>query len=58
MIDFIYNIFGYKVYGFGYSKVHRTLSRREALEWMGCYDDGSFAIRRHKVVMRRNALRG
>ena len=31
--------FGYKVTGVGFKKVHYTLSKAEALQWMGCYNE-------------------
>jgi hypothetical protein len=31
--------FGYKVTGVGFKKCHYTLSKAEALQWMGCYDE-------------------
>lgn len=31
--------FGYKVTGVGFKKSHYTLSKAEALQWMGCYDE-------------------
>lgn len=31
--------FGYKVTGVGFKKCHYTLSKAEALQWMGCYND-------------------
>ena len=56
MLNFLQKHFGYRVYGFGYSKEHRTFTRREALAWVACYDDGALVIRRHKVVMVRHGL--
>ena len=32
-------IFGYKVTGVGFKKSHYTLSKAEAMQWMGCYDE-------------------
>lgn len=31
--------FGYKVTGVGFKKTHYTLSKAEALQWLGCYDE-------------------
>lgn len=31
--------FGYKVTGVGFKKVHYTLSKAEAMQWAGCYDE-------------------
>ena len=31
--------FGYKVTGVGFKKSHYTLSKAEALQWAGCYDE-------------------
>lgn len=31
--------FGYRVVGVGFKKAHFTLSKAEALQWMGCYDE-------------------
>ena len=31
--------FGYKVTGVGFKKSHYTLSKAEAMQWMGCYND-------------------
>jgi hypothetical protein len=31
--------FGFKVVGVGFKKSHYTLSKAEALQWMGCYDE-------------------
>jgi hypothetical protein len=31
--------FGYKVIGVGFKKAHYTLSKAEAMQWMGCYDE-------------------
>jgi len=56
MLNFLQKHFGYRVYGFGYSKEHRTFPRREALAWVSCYDEGALVIRRHKVVMVRHSL--
>lgn len=32
-------LFGYAVQGRGFDKKHYSLTRREAFEWLGCYDD-------------------
>mgnify|MGYP003651158286 CR=1 FL=1 len=55
-MNFLRKHFGYRVYGFGYSKEHRTFSRREALAWVSCYDEGAWVIHRHKVVVVRRSL--
>lgn len=31
--------FGYKVTGVGFKKCHYTLSKAEAMQWAGCYDE-------------------
>jgi hypothetical protein len=31
--------FGFKVVGVGFKKTHYTLTKSEALQWMGCYDE-------------------
>ena len=31
--------FGYKVTGVGFKKKHYTLSKAEAMQWMGCYNE-------------------
>ena len=31
--------FGYKVTGVGFKKSHYTLSKAEAMQWMGCYNE-------------------
>ena len=30
---------GYKVIGVGFKKSHYTLSKAEAMQWMGCYNE-------------------
>jgi hypothetical protein len=30
---------GYKVIGVGFKKCHYTLSKAEAMQWMGCYNE-------------------
>ena len=30
---------GYKVTGVGFKKSHYTLSKAEAMQWLGCYDE-------------------
>ncbi len=57
MLNYICKLIGYQVYGFGYSKEHLTLTRKAALSWAGCYDDGAMIMRRHRVVAVRNKLR-
>jgi hypothetical protein len=57
MLNYICKLIGYRVYGFGYSKEHLTLTRKGALSWAGCYDDGAMIMRRHRVVAVRNKLR-
>ena len=49
--------FGYRVMGFGYSKIHYTFTRREALSWVACYDDGAIVLRRNKVRFVRFSLK-
>jgi len=58
MLNYLRKRFGYRVYGFGYSKEHVTFTRHEALTWMGCYDDGAMMMHSHRVVAVRNKLGG
>ena len=58
MLNYICKLIGYRVYGFGYSKEHLTLTRKGALSWAGCYDDGAMIMHRHRVVAVRNKLKG
>jgi hypothetical protein len=32
-------LIGYKVTGVGFKKTHYTLSKAEAMQWLGCYDE-------------------
>ena len=32
-------LIGYKVTGVGFKKSHYTLSKAEAMQWLGCYDE-------------------
>ena len=32
-------LIGYKVTGVGFKKHHYTLSKAEAMQWLGCYDE-------------------
>ena len=32
-------LIGYKVIGVGFKKSHFTLSKAEAMQWMGCYNE-------------------
>ena len=34
-------LFGYTVQGVGFSHKHYSLTRAEALEWLGCYDNAT-----------------
>jgi|TARA_R110000772_G_scaffold55469_1_gene126541 hypothetical protein len=56
MLNYLRKRFGYRVFGFGYSKEHVTFTRREALTWMGCYDDGAMMMHKYRVVAVRNKL--
>lgn len=33
------HLFGYTIQGRGFDKKHYAMTRREAFEWLGCYDD-------------------
>jgi hypothetical protein len=48
-------VFGYKVTGVGFKKVHYTLSKAEALQWMGCYDE-ALLFKGKTLVGSRKAL--
>jgi hypothetical protein len=58
MLDTLKFWFGYRVMGFGYSKTHYTFTRREALEWVACYDEGAIVLKKHKVKFVRFSLKG
>lgn len=47
--------FGYKVTGVGFKKSHYTLSKAEALQWMGCYND-ALLFKGKTLVGSRKAL--
>lgn len=47
--------FGYKVTGVGFKKVHYTLTKSEALQWMGCYDE-ALLFKGKTLVGSRKAL--
>jgi hypothetical protein len=47
--------FGYKVTGVGFKKSHYTLSKAEALQWMGCYDE-ALLFKGKTLVGSRKAL--
>lgn len=47
--------FGYRVTGVGFKKSHYTLSKAEALQWMGCYDD-ALLFKGKTLVGSRKAL--
>jgi hypothetical protein len=46
---------GYKVTGVGFKKTHYTLSKSEALQWMGCYDE-ALLFKGKTLVGSRKAL--
>jgi len=47
--------FGYKVTGVGFKKSHYTLSKAEALQWMGCYNE-ALLFKGKTLVGSRKAL--
>lgn len=47
--------FGFKVVGVGYKKAHYTLTKSEALQWMGCYDE-ALLFKGKTLVGSRKAL--
>jgi hypothetical protein len=47
--------FGYRVVGVGFKKAHFTLSKAEALQWMGCYDE-ALLFKGKTLVGSRKAL--
>ena len=47
--------FGYKVIGVGFKKSHYTLSKAEAMQWMGCYDE-ALLFKGSALVGSRKAL--
>jgi hypothetical protein len=48
-------VFGYKVTGVGFKKTHYTLSKAEAMQWMGCYDE-ALLFKGKTLVGSRKAL--
>jgi hypothetical protein len=48
-------VFGYKVTGVGFKKSHYTLSKAEAMQWMGCYDE-ALLFKGKTLVGSRKAL--
>ena len=48
-------LIGYKVTGVGFKKVHYTLSKAEAMQWMGCYDE-ALLFKGKTLVGSRKAL--
>jgi hypothetical protein len=46
---------GYKVTGVGFKKHHYTLSKAEALQWMGCYNE-ALLFKGKTLVGSRKAL--
>jgi len=47
--------FGYKVTGVGFKKSHYTLSKAEAMQWMGCYNE-ALLFKGKTLVGSRKAL--
>jgi hypothetical protein len=47
--------FGYKVTGVGFKKTHYTLSKAEAMQWMGCYNE-ALLFKGKTLVGSRKAL--
>ena len=48
-------LIGYKVTGVGFKKTHYTLSKAEALQWMGCYNE-ALLFKGKTLVGSRKAL--
>ena len=48
-------LIGYKVTGVGFKKHHYTLSKSEALQWMGCYNE-ALLFKGKTLVGSRKAL--
>ena len=48
-------LIGYKVTGVGFKKHHYTLSKAEALQWMGCYNE-ALLFKGKTLVGSRKAL--
>ena len=48
-------LIGYKVTGVGFKKHHYTLSKAEAMQWMGCYDE-ALLFKGKTLVGSRKAL--
>ena len=46
---------GYKVTGVGFKKTHYTLSKAEAMQWMGCYNE-ALLFKGKTLVGSRKAL--
>ncbi len=46
---------GYKVIGVGFKKSHYTLSKAEAMQWMGCYNE-ALLFKGKTLVGSRKAL--
>ena len=48
-------LIGYKVTGVGFKKTHYTLSKAEAMQWVGCYDE-ALLFKGKTLVGSRKAL--
>lgn len=48
-------LIGYKVTGVGFKKSHYTLSKAEAMQWLGCYDE-ALLFKGKTLVGSRKAL--
>lgn len=48
-------LIGYKVTGVGFKKSHYTLSKAEAMQWMGCYNE-ALLFKGKTLVGSRKAL--
>ena len=48
-------LIGYKVTGVGFKKHHYTLSKAEAMQWMGCYNE-ALLFKGKTLVGSRKAL--
>ena len=50
-------LFGYTVMGEGFKKKHYCLTRAEALEWLGCYDNATM-YKGRKLYSEKRTLKG
>jgi ABC-type cobalamin transport system permease subunit len=52
----MYILFGYTVMGVGFKKKHYSLTRADALEWLGCYDN-AVMYKGRKLYSERRTLK-